>query len=598
MDNWVEYGIESAGEKTVGAKVEIDDLKITFDPIGLEWRKIQVTNPNDPWFNLFETGHVKFEMDFDQLLRGKYIVDTVEIENFIIGTKRTSDGSLAKGEREEALLYGTENSFAKTADAILKETIAGNPMLDIDKLKANFNADSLIKILDIKTLAHIEAIKQQVTDASLQWENTTADFEASKQRLREIENNIKAINPKELNKAPNIIAAITTVDDAFKSVNELKKSFDNRYTSITSDITNMTNLVGSIDDVVKSDYDKLVGLAKLPTLNTSGIAQILAGNEMYKRVMGYLTYVDIAKASVKKYSPEPEYEKQPRFEGQDIPFPEERGYPKFWIKSVKLSGGSDKTESAQYFQGSGSAKNITDNQNLTGAPITFELKGTDSDKRFLELNGLMDRRADVSFDRYGAKLSGVALKAFELGSKDFIATKITDARMNTSVGISVRGNSIDAMFDLNFSNFKLLFEGQPRNTVERIAREVLRGITALNVGLRLWNTDGSMKVALTTDLDNILLQRLTSVLGEEVTRLKNQLRAKLDDAIAEKRIQFEKYYEEQKAKIENKLSDYQSLLTGNISVVDSKKKELQDRLQQVEKGLGDQILDIFKKGGG
>ena len=595
MDSWVEYGIETAGEKTVGAKVEIDDLNITFDPIGIEWNKIQVADPNNPWSNLFETGRVKFSMDAAQLLRGKYIIDTVEVSDFTIGTKRTTDGSLPAGERENALLYGVDKSISNTVNDVLQQTIADNPVLDIDRLKRNFNADSLIKIVDIKTLAHIDSVKSIVTTTSKQWENATSDFETSKQRLLQIEQNIKAINPDELNNAQNIISTIAKVDDALKGVNEIQQTFLTRYNSINTDINSLSSLVGSIDDVAKSDFNKLKGMAKLPTLNTSGIAQILVGYEMYKRVMNYFSYIDIAKENIKEYTPEPEYEKQPRFEGQDISFPEEKGYPKFWVKNVKLSGGTTKQQSSDYFEASGKANNITDNQNLTGSPLTFEIAGTNSDKRDIEISGLIDRRTNSILDEYKVKLSGVALKAFELGNNDFISTKITDARMNAVVSIALPGNSFDAKFDINLSNLKLLFANQPRNTVERLAMEVLKGISTFNVEFRMWNTNGPVKVALATDLDNLLSQKLTSVLGDEVNRMIAQLRSKFDAVIADKRSQFEKYYNEQLAVVQNKLGDYQSLLNGNLSLIDSKKADLESRLKKVEQGLGNQLLDLLKK---
>ena len=80
-------------KKIVGAKVEIDNLHLTINPIGIEFARLQVTDPNDGWKNLFETGKVKFALNFGQLLRGKFIIETMEMNNLILRTKRTTDGS-------------------------------------------------------------------------------------------------------------------------------------------------------------------------------------------------------------------------------------------------------------------------------------------------------------------------------------------------------------------------------------------------------------------------------------------------------------------------------------------------------------------------
>ncbi|OGU56383.1 MAG: hypothetical protein A2V66_06040 [Ignavibacteria bacterium RBG_13_36_8] len=380
-------------------------------------------------------------------------------------------------------------------------------------------------------------------------------------------------------------------------MNEIKQTFVNRYESINTDIKNLTGLVSTIDDIAKSDFEKLKSMAKLPTLSTEGIAQILVGNEMYKRALGYLGWVDLARTNIKKYSPEPEYEKPARFEGQDIPFPVERGYPKLWIKNVKISGRTDKEKQNDFFSASGKAQNITNNQTLTGVPLSFSLDGTYSDRRDLQLSGLIDRTKDIPFDEYAAKLSGVALSSFELGNKNFLPSKITDGRMNTAVKISVPGNGFDSRIDIDLSNFTLQFETEPRSIVERLAREVLEGIKGFNVKMRLWNTGGTFKVALSTDLDNLLSQRLMNVIGAEIANLQNQLRDKFNAIVNQKRAEFDQFYNAQKEKVENKLGTFQTLLNDKLSIVDTKKEELQDRLDKVQKGLGNQLLDLLKKGG-
>ena len=74
IDRWVAAGLEAGGEAIVGAKVEIEQLHLTLSPIGVEWRRLQVADPHDPWKNLFETGTVRFALNFGQLLRSKYII--------------------------------------------------------------------------------------------------------------------------------------------------------------------------------------------------------------------------------------------------------------------------------------------------------------------------------------------------------------------------------------------------------------------------------------------------------------------------------------------------------------------------------------------
>lgn len=596
VDGWIESGLESAGEAAVGAKVEIDNLKVSLSPIAIEWARLQVTNPNDTWTNMFETGKVRFAMNFGQLLRGKYIIETMEVNDLLLGTKRTTDGVLPKPPPKKEEPEGSNNAFTAVATQALNKTVEQTPVFNIDNLRKGLNVDSLVKTLDVKTLKYIDSLKKQVLAASQQWQSSLNDFETSKARLSQIEANVKAINPNELKSIDKITAAISTVDNSIKGINEIKQTFDNRKASITADIQKVSGSVGGIDDVVKQDYQKLLSMAKLPNLNTSGIAQLLVGQEMYKRALSYLHWVDFAREHIKNSSAKPEEEKPPRMKGQNIYFPVEHSYPKFWIKKVLISGGKGESPAEQYIRAEGEILNISNNQTITGLPLTANLEGVEGGGRSFTLGALIDRRKDIPYDEYKASLGGVPLSAFEIGKSDFLPTKVTNARMSSSVSVTVPGSRFDSRTLLSFKGVKMEFEAEPKNTIERIVRNVLQGVTSFEVSLRLWNTGDHFDVALSTDLADQISARIKDALGAEFTKLQNDLRTKLDDIIKDKKQEFEKLYASKKADVENKLAGYQSLVDEKLAFVDGKKKELTDRLEKETKGKGGDLLKkLIKK---
>jgi uncharacterized protein (TIGR03545 family) len=593
VDTWVEAEIEDAGETVIGAKVEIDDLKIKFFPLSVEWSKIQVANPYDPWTNLFETGNLKFEMDVNQLLRKKYIIETVEINGLAIGSKRKTSGALPESKRKKSTLLTAEGTFRKTADDFISQLKQTTPIFDLARLKGNFNPDSLIKILDIQTVAKLDSIKQQVTRASKQWDASINDFEISKTKILDIDTKIKAIDPSQLNNVQSIMNAITVVDNSFKSVNEIKTTFENRYKSINSDINTIASSVDSVDDIVKRDFQHLKDMARLPSINTPSIAQLIVGNEMYKRVTGYLGYADIARQNIKKYQPEPEYEKPMRLEGQNIIFPSPGAYPKFWIKQVVISGGG---KQGDLFVGKGFVKNISDNQIITGLPITADVEGDLTNNRSIKISGLIDRRKDIPHDEYSASLKGVPTGEFRLGKSDFLPSILKDGILSSSVKLALPGNSFDANADFRFSNYILQFEKDSKNIFESIVRQVLERVKEFNVNLRMWNTKGSIDIALATDLDNQIAKRLQEIVGEELAKLQNQLKSKFDSFISQKRNEFQKFYNAKINEIKEQLNIYQTLINDQLSFVETKKKELTDRLEKEKSGLiENKLKDLLKR---
>ena len=531
-------------------------------------------------------------MDFGQLLRGKFIIETMEVNDLILGTKRTTVGSLPK--KREAAPGSGESSFTQLAKQALQKSVEKTPLFDFDVLRRGINTDSLIRSLDLQTIARIDSLRSRVLAASQQWQASLSDIETSRQKLEGVEAQLKAINPSGLKSLDKITGAITTVDQSLKTVNDVRGTIEARTASVRNDIATVGATAGTIDDAVSGDYRKLLSMAKLPDLNASGLADLLIGKQMMADVQKYLYWIDFARQNIPKYTPKPDYEKPPRFKGQDIRFPEEHSYPKLWIKKTLVSGGTDKAQDPDYLYAKGEALNIASDQRLTGAPMTIALEGTRA-RRAVTLRGLFDRRKEEPYDEYSATLKGVPMSDMQLGRSDFLPSKITSAQVSTAVAVTVPGRHFDAHVDLAFAGMHVVFERETRGMFERMARDVLQSVSGFDVGLRIWNSAGPVQVAFRTDLDDQIARRIRDVVGAELTRLQNELRAKLNAFIAGKRQEFEKLYAAKKAEVDAKLKSAEDLVNATRATVDAKKKELTDRLEQEKKGKTEDLLKGLMK---
>jgi len=598
-ERWIESGLERAGEGIVGARVEIDNLKLTLSPIALEFSRLQVANPKDPWKNIFETGRVRFALDLNQLLRNKYIVETMEVNDLLVGTKRSTDGSLPKTADESE---GGPSIISEATAAIAREA-KRVPVFDLAKLRAGLKIDSLLNVRTLRSVQPLDSLRQQVQIASQQWQATLADIEASKQRVAQIEADVTSVNLNELKTVEGITAAVARVNNAYKNIDELNQTFKNRRTAITDQINRLSSSVGAIDDLARADYDMVRGLAQLPDLSTRGIATLLLGREILQKVNSYLSWIDLARTTIPKYIPEPEYKKPERFQGQDIYFPAERAYPKWWIKKILISGGDDKSQYSDYFYATGEIRNITNNQRVTGYPMTIALSGSRAQGASFTFDASFDRRPEIPADDYSLTVRRLRTGEVEFGQTDFVPSKITQASADISARVSVPGDRFDSNLRLDFRDLTLMFDRQPRNDVERIARDVLAAVSAFSVQLRLWNTGGSLNIALTTDLDDQLAARARKVIGDELARLQNEIRGKVHQRIAERRAEFEKVFNQKKEEALTRIRAYENLVGEKFAMVETKKRELEARIDEekkkqtdaAKKKLEDAVKGLFKK---
>lgn len=159
---------------------------------------------------------------------------------------------------------------------------------DLDMLRKGVNVDSLVKALDIQAIKHLDSLCNQVAASSKQWDAALADFDVSKKKLADIGTNLKAIIPSELKDVDKIVAAISAVDNSIKTVNEISGMFNNRRTAIEADMKKISGSVSTVNEAAKQDFQHLMSIARLPDLNTAGIAELLVGHEMFGRDLTYL----------------------------------------------------------------------------------------------------------------------------------------------------------------------------------------------------------------------------------------------------------------------------------------------------------------------
>ncbi len=590
IDRWIESGIEAAGEAAVGAKVEIDHLRLTVNPIAIEFGRLQVANPNDVWKNVFETGKVRFSLNFGQLLRGKYIVETMEMNDVVIGTKRATSGYIPKPP--EPPKDPNNPGMADQMKTLVASKMNDAPIFDLNILRKQFKVDSLLNYQNLKSVQHFDTLKAQVLEASKQWDQTMADVEKSKQQLADAEATVRSININNIQKIDDALALIDKVDKTYKTVKDLNATFVTRRTAITDNVNTVYASAKIAPSMLKSDYDGVMSLAKIPDLSTSGLTRLLLGKKIFAEADKYMSWVDQVRAAIPKYFPKPDMEFPKRFKGQDIQFPADRAYPKFWIKNIALSGGEDKKQDPDYIYGKGQVKNITNNQTITGVPLTIALKGTKGGTHAITFDAMFDRTKAVSHDLYQATLSGMPSGDFVIGQGDFLPGKITHTVTDLAVKVDVPGNGFDGVVGADFKNMDIVFDMEPRNDVERIVRSILESVHGFHLDVRFWNTGGKLDVALATDLDTQIAARTKQVIGEEVAKLEREVRAKVDAKIAEKRKEFEAIYDQKKKEVEGRIKEYETMINEKVAMVEAKKKELQDR---VEAEKNKQVNDAKKK---
>lgn len=595
IDRWIESGLEAAGEALVGARVEIDNLDLSLAPLSIRFDRLQVASTKDSLANLFETGQVRYVMDFAQLLRGRTIIDVMEVRDLVLATRRSNSGFLPLEERM-AERFQAKEYFAEMMDDVLQRTMATTPLFDPALWRGTINIDSLVKAQNFQTLALIDSLKRTAATASVQWDSSMTVLNKSRAELEEIKESVQRIHPGELKRVEEITAAIATVDKARKTIADVSRSGQDRYNALSGSLQQITASAGTIDDAVAGDMRHLLAQARLPDINAINLAELLVGPAILADAKKAAHWIDVTRRLVQRYKPAPEFEKPKRWYGQDIHFPVTRGYPELWIRQIHISGGTDAAQHADYIRLQGTIKNYSSDQRLAGEPFSLELTGSRGDRLSASLSALVDRRQDTSYDQYKAGISGVRLGVIHLGKSAFLPVVSRDTDLSANVTVTIPGESFSAEGQVALRSLRLDFQQEPRHIGERLARDVLGGVSGLDAGFKIWRAHKGLDVAFKTDLDEQFSAGIKRVLGAELIKMQNQLRERAEKQIAGKRREFETYFAQKSGEVTKQLAAWQSGVDDLKRLSEEKRKELDERLAQVKKGAVDQVKDrLFRK---
>ena len=95
FDAHMKNAIEWVGYKALGAEVNIAQFKSSFLKGSVLISKVELTNNENPDFNSLELGTIRFDLNWDALLRVKFVIEEIGIEGVQFMSKRTSPGKIA-----------------------------------------------------------------------------------------------------------------------------------------------------------------------------------------------------------------------------------------------------------------------------------------------------------------------------------------------------------------------------------------------------------------------------------------------------------------------------------------------------------------------
>lgn len=506
----VKYAIESAGSAAAGAKVEVAEVKLGFDPLTLDIRGVQIADKDAPMQNLMSFKRAVANVEFFPLLLGQGIMDDVALEGVAFNTPRKTSGALAKKPEltaQEKAELAKEKAAAEADSFKLEvelpsadEILAREPLATVQQGEAfqqafkSHQADinsRLAAVPDNNALKQYEKELKQLTSGKFK---SVKDFEERKKAFEALQARFK-----------NDQLALQQARDAIKAGQQ-----------------ELSSLWPLLKDAPGQDFTTLKNKYTADALGAGNLSALLFGSEAgywAKQGLYYYGKLKPLLASDKKELAEEQKQKRP--EGRFVVFPSDKSQPGFWLKNLHFDA------ALAIGQVDVRVTDITPDQAAIKRATVATVSGQNLPAmQQLVARAVFDHRGAVGRDDLELSINDWRIKGMDLG---MAGLKMQQASLNLRSHASISGGELNADGRLTVQNSQ--FSTKDKTLLDKELLAALEQVNTFSVDGKASGKLGAPDTSISSDLDDQLNNAFNARIKQKQQQLEQELRKKLNEKL-------------------------------------------------------------------
>jgi uncharacterized protein (TIGR03545 family) len=575
-DRAIRATIVEAGTKALGTQLDVADLKVRTFATTVELRGIALADPFDRNKNLFEVGLVEMELEPRPLLEKKVVVRRLRIADVRTATRRATPARAVTGGGFAPRALAEVQRFAQQFKVPLLS------LTPIDTLKA--------LILDPTQLKAVQAALALGRDADSTRQSIERAYAGL--RLQETLDSSAAL----LTRLQGTNVRTLGVDGARRAVADVRRatarvdSARARVDALVGDarrgVDSLQAGFRAIDEARREDYEFARSLLQLPSFDAPDIGSALFGKVTIDKFQQAVYWSTLARqyappGLLPRESPGP---KRMRSAGTTVHFATPESYPRFLLRradvTVTMAGSAAGGAYAM------AVSNVTTDPAIVRQPTLFAVRRAARAGRGQSGNNLDSVRIVGSLDHTSAKprevvnahAAGVKLPALAVPALPYV---MDPGRGTSELRFVLDGEQLSGRWSVRSSNLTWNADSSRArrlNTIEGLVARVLTGVHELELSADISGTLKAPRMAVRSNLDRQVADRLRAVAGEEIAAARTKVRAQVDRLVDEKSAPVKAKINEVRTESERRVVDARARL-------DEEKRKLDDRLKALSSGL-------------
>jgi uncharacterized protein (TIGR03545 family) len=519
---------EEASTELLGTQVDVGKLDLYPRESSVDLHALQIANPFALTRNLVEADEIRLKLNPTALAEKKLVIEQLSLSGMRFGTDRKTPARPVKGSGFAPQILRTVEQWTKQFDVPL---LSLTPIDTIRQLA--LNPTQLTTIRQAQALVGRTDSIRKALDQGFQQLNIGTTLDSA----RGLAQRLSATDPKKLG-IDGTRQAIESVQKTLRDIDAAKKRVEQLEQSTRAGVQLLEQGTQLLDQARQKDFAFARSLLKLPTFNAPDIGSAFFGKVSIERFKQALYWAELAQeymppGLLPRPTPGPQ---RLRAAGQTIAFPRENEFPSFLLQQGKLDfsiGGRSAVQGAY----AATVRGLTSTPSLYGRPtvITASRRAAGSALASIDVGAVIDHVTARTRDSASARLRGITLPSFEIPGVPF---RVEPGTGSSSLDFTMKGGGdrISGRWAIASQQVRWAVDsaGRSLNDIERLVWRVVSGLSDLEVVAELGGSVRSPTLAVRSNLDQAIAQRLKAVMGEEIARAERLVRAKVDSLTADK----------------------------------------------------------------
>ena len=611
VDGWLQRTLSKQLTKVNGARVEMNGLNLSFKKSALVINGLVFTDPNNLLRNRVDIGKMTFDFQFVPLLKKKFIIDEVGVDQVRWGTARKREGKIPAAwlrEWQEPSDSAVGKFVSEAVDHLKDQVVDRLPEIDLDEIGERFDPRKFVVLDKLQTYQSLEKLPGEVKQLGSGLQQDLSAFGKNEvNEIKAIRDQLSSLNPQTIKTPQQAVSAINTVQSLQQSAKDRFDSAKAISGKVKLKISDQVKQVAELKQQFKNDIQAMKDKVSFGDLNLKQLSQSIFGGISIERYRYFLTYYQQARHWMAVLGT-PEDEKLPRRStGRIVPFRITDRTPRFLLSELRLAADTiDNQEVPATYRGQYKlqAKDITSQPKIVGKPMTFSASATLADEKNRHwhkaaFDSSIDRTKEKPIDKFSASLSQLKLAGSTLGKGSVMPIPVSQGALSLSADVIIKDKDLDAAVKGDFRSLSYDFASvKTKHSFQRIVQEIIQEISAFDLQLGLSGELKKPKLRISSTFDNALKDGIMRLAGKKIAAARAKIEAYLRKELESRLSQLESEIASRRKQLEAEADKLVAQGKNIQEEVNRRLTELKDRQMHLVKAEADKLKSRAKEEAG